>query len=373
MSDIRILSRDFAAAEDLAALLRQRRITVATAERAQALLCSAQEEAALGGPRALMDKARAMAARTIFVVTEGAPSLTLLREMAGRLVRIGLPPPQAAPALDAALHLAADVIAAELGGIISADPVTEQSMALAERVARSEVSVFITGPTGSGKEVLARHVHARSRRSQGPFVAVNCAAIPENMLEAMLFGHEKGAFTGAAVANKGTLRAADGGTLLLDEVSEMAPGLQAKLLRVLQERRVTPLGSHEEVPVDVRIIATSNRDMAEEVRKGRFREDLYYRLHVFPLPTRPLRDRRRDIPALCATLIRRHADPACPLPLLTPETTEALCRFDWPGNVRELENTLQRALVLCDGQRIAVGDLLCDGAPDLVARLDRAV
>jgi two-component system response regulator FlrC len=204
---------------------------------------------------------------------------------------------------------------------------------LAARVARTDVTVFINGPTGSGKEVLARAVHAESRRADKPFIAINCAAIPENMLEAILFGHEKGAFTGAATANRGLIRAADGGTLMLDEISEMPLGLQSKLLRVIQERQVTPLGTSTEVAVDIRIIATSNRDMPVEVLAGRFREDLYYRLNVFPLTTRPLAARSEDIPALAVSLLRRHW-PQGPLPLFSPETLDFLAVQRWPGNVR---------------------------------------
>jgi two-component system response regulator FlrC len=183
-------------------------------------------------------------------------------------------------------------------------------------------------------------------------VAINCAAIPENMLEAILFGHEKGSFTGAQAANVGILRAADGGTLLLDEISEMPLGLQAKLLRVLQERVVTPLGSNKEVSVDIRVIATSNRDMEAEVREGRFREDLLYRLNVFPLDTMALSARPQDIPVLAQALLARHALPGLPLPLLAPETCDLLATHAWPGNVRELDNVMQRAIVLAEGGRI---------------------
>ena len=165
------------------------------------------------------------------------------------------------------------------------DEVSQNLLALARRVAKTDVTVFINGPTGTGKEVLAKFIHNYSERAKAPFVAVNCAAIPDNMLEAILFGYEKGAFTGASTANKGIFRAADGGTLLLDEISEMPMPLQAKLLRALQEKAVTPIGSQTEFPVDVRVVATTNRNMAEEIRVGNFREDLYYRLNVFPLNT----------------------------------------------------------------------------------------
>jgi two-component system, response regulator FlrC len=269
------------------------------------------------------------------------------------------------PVADHGLLMLADLLAAPLRPMVACDLATGGLIDLATRVARTDVTVFINGPTGSGKEVLARTVHEASRRADKPFVAINCAAIPENMLEAILFGHEKGAFTGAATANRGLIRAADGGTLMLDEVSEMPLGLQAKLLRVIQERRVTPLGSSGEVAVDIRIVATSNRDMAAEVRAGRFREDLYYRLNVFPLTTRALARRPEDIGALAVGLLRRHTAPGLPLPLFTAEALETLASHDWPGNVRELENVVQRALVLCDGRRIQPEDIVIDTASGL--------
>jgi two-component system response regulator FlrC len=258
--------------------------------------------------------------------------------------------------------------------MIAADAASLQLMAVADRVARADVTVLINGPTGTGKEVLARFIHARSHRADKPFIAINCAAIPENMLEAMMFGHEKGAFTGASVANKGLFRAADGGTLLLDEISEMPIGLQSKLLRVLQERCVTPLGVQKEIQVDVRVIATTNRDMAEEVRRNSFREDLFYRLNVFPLETLPLRDRPQDILPLVVGLLRRHAEAGRAIPWMTREATEMLERHDWPGNVRELENVIQRALVLHANGCITPADIVLDNGRSLQMRpawLDR--
>merc|ERR1711904_641232 len=187
------------------------------------------------------------------------------------------------------------------------DTKTYELLSLARRVASTDVTVFINGPTGSGKEVLANYLHENSHRKEEPFVAVNCAAIPENMLEAILFGHEKGSFTGASQANKGIFRAADGGTLLLDEISEMPLSLQSKLLRVLQERKVTPIGGSKDVEVDVRVVATTNRDMITEIKKGTFREDLYYRLNVFPLRTLALKERPDDILPISAALLKKHA------------------------------------------------------------------
>jgi len=233
-------------------------------------------------------------------------------------------------------------------------------MSLARRVAHTDVTVFINGPTGSGKEVLANYLHDNSNRKGEAFVAVNCAAIPENMLEAILFGHEKGAFTGASNANKGIFRAADKGTLLLDEISEMPLSLQAKLLRVLQERKVTPVGGQRDIEVDVRVLATSNRDMASEVRASRFREDLYYRLNVFPLQTKNLSSRQDDILPIAIKILDKHKKQNGNIPFVTSEARELLLNHSWPGNVRELENTLQRALVLSDNSTIKPSSIMID-------------
>ena len=243
-----------------------------------------------------------------------------------------------------------------------ADPASRQLMSLANRVAATDVTVFVNGPTGTGKEVLAKFIHNQSSRRDNAFVAVNCAAIPENMLEAILFGHEKGAFTGASTANKGIFRAADGGTLLLDEISEMPLSLQAKLLRALQERKVTPLGSQREVDVDVRVIATTNREMLSEISEGKFREDLFYRLNVFPLTTQHLAQRPDDIIPICSILLARHSPTLEDLPCIDKETADLLMSYEWPGNVRELENVLQRAIVLSSSGKIMAGDIMVDGA-----------
>ncbi|HEV2568559.1 sigma-54 dependent transcriptional regulator [Sphingomonas sp.] len=242
----------------------------------------------------------------------------------------------------------------------AADPNTLALFALAERVAESDITVLVNGPTGTGKEVLARHIHNHSSRREGPFVAVNCAALPEAMLEALLFGHTKGAFTGAGAAAQGFFRAAHGGTLLLDEIAEMPIGLQAKLLRVLQEREVVPLGATTPEAIDVRVIACANRDLPAEVEAGRFRADLYYRLSVFPLATLPLSQRRQDIASLAATMILRHAGSRSVIPWPTQEALDALQGHDWPGNVRELENVIQRALLLAPGDRIEAAHIIFD-------------
>ncbi|AKQ43169.2 hypothetical protein CP97_04580 [Aurantiacibacter atlanticus] len=236
--------------------------------------------------------------------------------------------------------------AAAPGDPILADAGSLALLTLAERVAASTIPVLIEGPTGTGKEVLSRFIHKSSPRADGPFIAVNCAAMPETMLEAMLFGHRKGAFTGATEASEGFFRAADGGTLLLDELGEMPLGLQAKLLRALQEGEVVPLGATQPVKMDVRIIACTNRDLPREIAEGRFREDLYYRLNVFPLRLTALRERVEDIAPLAVAMLLRHAP--------DPETgrwicDEALAKLEahkWPGNVRELENVIRRALLL---------------------------
>ena len=218
-------------------------------------------------------------------------------------------------------------------GLIAEDPQTLHLVELAKRVANTDATVMIGGESGTGKEIFARFIHNNSKRVDGPFVAINCAAIPENMLEALLFGYEKGAFTGAYQATPGKFEQANGGTLLLDEISEMNLGLQAKLLRVLQEREVERLGGRKPIALDVRVLATSNRVMRDEVAAGRFREDLYYRLHVFPINLHPLRDRKQDILPLAHFLLQRHANgQACPE--LTQEAESRLAEHGWPGNIR---------------------------------------
>ena len=231
---------------------------------------------------------------------------------------------------------------------------------LIKRVARSDATVLINGPTGTGKEVVSNLIHHFSNRWEKAFIAVNCAAIPDQMLESMLFGHEKGSFTGAVQPNKGLLRAADLGTVLLDEISEMPMALQAKLLRVIQEKKVMPIGSSIELSVDVRIVATTNRNMAEEVKAGRFREDLYYRLNVFPLDTLRLSDRKFDIPAIVSNMLFS-MDKGTESKLKVSENAlERLMDYPWPGNVRELFNVIQRAKILCTNNVICAADLIFD-------------
>jgi two-component system response regulator FlrC len=214
--------------------------------------------------------------------------------------------------------------------------------------------VLLTGESGTGKEVFARHIHSQSPRHGAPFIAINCAAIPENLLEATLFGHEKGSFTGAQAAQAGKFEQAQGGTLLLDEISEMPLALQAKLLRVLQEREVDRVGGKKPIALDIRVLATSNRDMAREVAAGRFREDLYYRLNVFPLQIPALRERPADIVPLARHFAVQHGSPAA---RFAADAEALLAAHAWPGNVRELENAVQRALILAGGDTVAAEHL----------------
>lgn len=307
----------------------------------------------------------------VFMAMEGeapaAPMRTLMISDEGRGFRNadnGAPARLAYGADDAAIGSA--FAHAWLGGPdapTAADPESLALFALAERVASADITVLINGPTGTGKEVLAKTIHRASSRADKPFIAINCAALPETMLEAMLFGHQKGSFTGASSGGDGFFRAADGGTLLLDEIAEMPLNLQAKLLRVLQEREVIPIGATQAIPVDVRIIACANRDLQEEVAAGRFRADLYYRLSVFPLNTRALAERPQDIPALTAAMILRHAGNRPVIPWPDHGAMDALTAHDWPGNVRELENVIQRALLFASGDTISASHIVFDRRP----------
>ena len=249
------------------------------------------------------------------------------------------------------------------------DSASARLMTLAGRVARSDATVLIQGDTGTGKEGMARFLHAQSGRISRDFIAVNCAALPETMMEAMLFGHKKGSFTGAANASEGLFLAADGGTLFLDEIAELPLALQAKLLRALQEGEVLPVGATHPVPVNVRVIAACNRNLADECAAGRFREDLYWRLNVMPLELRPLAERPGDIAAIAAAMLLRHQDLAKDAFVWpTPQALAKLEDHAWPGNARELGNVLQRALVLRDGARIDADDLHLAAAPQPVRR-----
>ena len=253
---------------------------------------------------------------------------------------------------------------AEAGTVIAQDAVSRELMALAERVAASHSTVLISGESGCGKEVMARFIHNHSPRNKQVFVAINCAAIPDNLLESTLFGYEKGAFTGAQTAQSGKFEQANGGTLLLDEISEMPLQLQAKLLRVLQEREVERIGGKKPIPLDVRVLATSNRDMQAEVAAGRFREDLYYRLNVFPLRIAPLRERVQDILPLAQHLLGELAQITGRHGLsLSKQAEERLTVYTWPGNIRELENVIQRAMIIAPGNVIEAAHLYLPELP----------
>ena len=281
---------------------------------------------------------------------------------AGAREYLPLPPD---PELIAAILQAA---AGERHALIWRDPAMGACLRRAEQVAGADASVLLTGESGTGKEVLARHIHARSRRAGGPFVALNCAAIPENLLESELFGHEKGAFSGALARRVGKFEAAGGGTLLLDEISEMDVRLQAKLLRALQEREIDRLGGTAPVRVDVRIIATTNRDLPAEVAQGRFREDLYFRLNVISLRIPPLRERPADVIELAEYFVAKYAAAnGAPTRPLSPEARRTLTLNYWPGNVRELENTMHRAVLMATGAEIGPEAIL---TPDGV-RIDQ--
>jgi two-component system response regulator FlrC len=265
-------------------------------------------------------------------------------------------------------HALGCVSIADSEGPVAVEPASAQLLELAARVARSDSTVLISGESGTGKEVLARYIHQHSHRASQPFIAINCAAIPDNMLEATLFGHEKGSFTGAIAAQAGKFEQADGGTILLDEISEMPLGLQAKLLRVLQEREVERVGARKPITLDIRVVATTNRDLAGEVAAGRFREDLFYRLSVFPLAWRPLRERTADILPLAERLLNKHVNKMKHATAkLSPQAQACLTNYPWPGNVRELDNAIQRALILQQGGLIQPLDFCLTGAVTFTA------
>lgn len=256
------------------------------------------------------------------------------------------------------VRLRAKVSASASPDIIGKSAAMRRVFDLVARVAATKTTVLITGESGTGKERIARAVHDASERKAGPFLVVNCGALPENLMESELFGHERGAFTGAVGKHNGLFRDAHGGTVLLDEVGELPPALQVKLLRVLQERAVRPVGASAEVAVDVRVLAATNRDVEQDVKGGRFRQDLYYRLNVIRLELPPLRDRREDIPMLVERFVQRFAqEMGKDVTGLTPDAVRALERYAFPGNVRELENMMERAVALAGARSIGLGDL----------------
>ncbi len=250
-------------------------------------------------------------------------------------------------------------------GIVGTSPKMQEVLRIAAAVAPTDATVLIYGETGTGKEILARSIHYQSHRAQGPFVAINCGAIPETLLETELFGHEKGAYTGAVTSRVGKFEAASGGTIFLDEVGDMSPAMQVKLLRVLQEKTIERVGGTRPIKVDVRVIAATNRDLRQAIREGSFREDLFYRLSVVPIHLPPLRERPEDIPILAQHFLER----ACAryrktIRGFTPQAQRKLRRYSWPGNVRELEFCIERAVILCTGEEITAQDLWLGEEPE---------
>jgi two-component system, response regulator FlrC len=320
--------------------------------------------------------ARAMAAEHIVAPIVACGVMTT-PDIAASAIRAGarefIPLPPDAELMAAVLAAVAD----DDRPMIAVDPAMTALRALADQVAPSEASVLITGESGVGKEVMARYIHKRSRRADKPYISVNCAAIPENLLESELFGHEKGAFTGAVARRIGKFEEANTGTLLLDEISEMDIRLQAKLLRAIQEREIDRVGGAKPVPVNIRIIATSNRNLHEAVRAGDFREDLLYRLNVLNVHIPPLRERPQDLLALARHFIEKYSRAnGLPVRRLSAEAITRVQGASWPGNIRELENAMHRAVILARGEEIEAGDLRApDGRPvsSLDAAAERAV
>ncbi len=371
MIDIIIETKRFTDIELFLDILKKRLLNYSTTEglyqprntllAAPKFLCSSSFAEEAGGQQKVIEIAKKFKAKEIFVVNEKCETFNITTLLGGKYTNLFLPEASniGQPSQNYGLQLLASLMSAT-GSMIAGDQKSYHLLKIAERVARTDVTVFINGPTGTGKEVLSKFIHEQSKRKGAPFVAINCAAIPENMLEAILFGHEKGSFTGASTANKGIFRAADTGTLLLDEISEMPLSLQAKLLRVLQEKIVTPIGSQQSIPVDVRVIATTNRNMETEISQNRFREDLFYRLNVFPLTSIDLEQRADDVVPILASLILKHSETVESIPWITTEAIGELLEHNWPGNVRELENVVQRALVLCADNRITAENIITD-------------
>ncbi|APZ43957.1 sigma-54-dependent transcriptional regulator [Acidihalobacter ferrooxydans] len=281
--------------------------------------------------------------------------LPRLRALIEAALKTATPPPDAPPGADRrATRLLGD------------SPAMDHIRATVAKLARSQAPVYIHGESGTGKELIARQIHDQSPRRTAAFVPVNCGAIPAELVESEFFGHLKGSFTGAVADRQGLFQAADGGTLFLDEVADLPLPMQVKLLRAIQERRIKPVGATAEIPVDVRLLSATHKNLADEVAAGRFRQDLYYRLNVIELLAPPLRERRQDIPQLAQHILDRLGQRgATPAPTLSPDALECLCRHTFPGNVRELENILERATALCDGDRIQPADLRLQQADDI--------
>ena len=378
MKELSIQKENFSLAENLQNIFENRLVSISCLSeediknddpslRYETYICSEKFSQAKGGEQAVIAIAKKLRASNVMIVNEDSTSFSLETSLGGKLYKINLPESTRAKELSISdnfgLQMVANLVKTN-NQMVNGSDQSIHLLKLAARVAQADITVFINGPTGTGKEVLSQFIHLKSSRASGPFVPINCAAIPENMLEAILFGHEKGSFTGASTANKGIFRAADSGTLLLDEISEMPMSLQAKLLRVLQEKSVTPLGSQQNIPVDVRVIATTNRDMNTEIEKGNFREDLYYRLNVFPLATKNLFTRKDDIIPITTALLIKHAGDVTKIPYLSANAITKLLNHSWPGNVRELENVIQRALVLQSGNTINEEDIIVDVDPE---------
>ncbi|WP_428567595.1 MAG: sigma 54-interacting transcriptional regulator [Solidesulfovibrio sp. DCME] len=347
-----------------AVVFSQAKIGVYTAE---SLLAEAQKEP--GFPPVIVFTDRGTAAEAARCLELGARDYWLepltWEKIQAVVPREAAPAPaqRQAPAAPAAVAAPAPGDVAGKGfAIVGEHPLIRRVLALARQVAKSKATVLISGESGTGKEMFARYLHASSDRSEGPFVAINCAALPEHLLESELFGHEKGAFTGAIARKMGKFELASGGTILLDEISEMDLGLQAKLLRVLQESEFDRVGGTETVQVDVRVLATTNRRLEEAVAEGKFRQDLYYRLNVIPLKLPALRDRGEDVPRLALFFVEKYRK-AYNLPRLafSQDAKEWLVGYDWPGNVRELQNLMERAVLLAGAGPIRKAHFLLDG------------
>ncbi len=361
MKDVYIIKDFFEKSEEVFKFLKNKNCNVNLIDKKETLdleknkstvVCSKKFQDNIGGKSEILKISRKIGSTNIIVLDNSNVEYSIFSDLGGAYLLVSF------SQFDEVINeIIFQVIESEKYSF--SDPKTEKLINLAKKVAETDVTVFIHGPTGTGKEVISSFIHQNSKRNEKPFVAINCAAIPENMLEAMLFGHEKGAFTGASSANKGIFRAADSGTLLLDEISEMPLSLQAKLLRVLQEKKVTPIGGQRDIDVDVRVIATTNRDMITEVKEKKFREDLYYRLNVFPLETLNLSERPNDIIPISVALLKRHSE-FDKIPYITKNAQKILKDYDWPGNVRELENVLQRAIVLSESNIINEADIMID-------------
>ncbi len=359
MTHISILDEEIKGLDDIKARLEERDTTVSVIKSFEDLknlqTCTlVVSEKKVSSDNEIINIARSLKIKKVILIDNQSKEFSIKKELGDALIKIK--------------YLANDIYGMEVflsfcvenQKFLTGSKESLSLKNLAKKVASTDVTVFINGPTGTGKEVVANYIHDNSSRADKPFVAVNCAAIPENMLEAILFGHEKGSFTGASNANKGIFRAADSGTLLLDEISEMPLGLQAKLLRVLQERKVTPVGGTRDIEINVRIVATTNRDMVEEVKNNKFRQDLYYRLNVFPIRTVDLSKREEDIIPITVAMIKKHCENKKEFPYLDQAAQETLKKHCWSGNVRELENVILRALVLTNNQDINDKHILVD-------------